>query len=354
VTGHNGRVNPTSSITRAETVALLDRIRTGSRVYGFAGTYGPEEGTEVVEGDLTIAVPGVSLQNLSVAKDLTVAAGVGTGTASLSHVAVGGRLYVEGGQDSLTLADVRAEGDLVVRKAEGDVRIVVSGASDLGTVRLESGATLVTQNLAAGTTLRAEIAADAPAGSAFAFDGTFDSIVNNGKDTPIAVTGTVGKLTLNAPAQVTGTGRIAAAEVLAGAGKGTTFATAPASLTGDGKGDVTLPTVTAPSGGGGGGGGGTPSTPTTYTITFQANDHDVTGLPDPLIVTRNTAATRPTTNPALDGHTFVGWYRDAEFKAPYDWSALVTASFTLYARFEDPLTAAELALTFDSIRGSNT
>jgi hypothetical protein len=75
----------------------------------------------------------------------------------------------------------------------------------------------------------------------------------------------VGKLTLNAPAQVSGTGRITTAEVKAGAGQGTKFETAPGSLTGDGKGDVTLPTPPASGGGGtssggGGGGGGSDTT----------------------------------------------------------------------------------------------
>ncbi|MDR0380854.1 MAG: InlB B-repeat-containing protein, partial [Oscillospiraceae bacterium] len=102
------------------------------------------------------------------------------------------------------------------------------------------------------------------------------------------------------------------------------------------------------------GGGTPPATPTTYTITFKADGYTgVTGLPSSLTVTQGAAAARPA-DPALAGQSFVGWYREAAFTTLYNWTAPVTANLTLYARFEDTLAAATLALDFASIRGANT
>ena len=51
-------------------------------------------------------------------------------------------------------------------------------------------------------------------------------------------------------------------------------------------------------------------------------------------VTRNTAVTEPTA-PTKDGYTFAGWYSDKELKTDYDFSAKVTKSFTLYAKWTE-------------------
>ena len=42
----------------------------------------------------------------------------------------------------------------------------------------------------------------------------------------------------------------------------------------------------------------------------------------------------PTVNPQKDGYTFVGWYKDSQFKEPFDFNSEVVASnLTLYGRF---------------------
>ncbi|MDR1590057.1 MAG: InlB B-repeat-containing protein [Oscillospiraceae bacterium] len=274
VTGADGKINPGAGITRAEIVVLLDRVKKDDRVYAFAGTYGPGDGSESVGGSVTVASPGVTLQNLAVAKNLTVAASVGEGDAHINGVTVKGDVYVEGGGgNSLYLADFRVEGSMIVRKYEGEnkVRIVVSGESNFTVVILETGAVLMTQELADGVKINVEIPAEFLDGSEFEFIGDFDNIVNNGKDADITVTGSVNKLTLNESASVGGEGKIVTAEVSAEAGEGTSFETAPVSVTGDGKGDVTLPAQTTP-GSNTGTPGGTPSTPPTtqYTVASVA------------------------------------------------------------------------------------
>ena len=81
---------------------------------------------------------------------------------------------------------------------------------------------------------------------------------------------------------------------------------------------------------GGGGGGGT----TRYTVSFETNGGSKVSSKT---VTRNTAVTEPTA-PTKDGYTFAGWYSDKELKTAYDFSAKVTKSFTLYAKWTEKAT----------------
>ncbi len=78
---------------------------------------------------------------------------------------------------------------------------------------------------------------------------------------------------------------------------------------------------------GGGGGGGT----TRYTVSFETNGGSKVSSKT---VTRNTAVSEPTA-PTKDGYTFAGWYSDKELKTAYDFSAKVTKSFTLYAKWTE-------------------
>ena len=81
---------------------------------------------------------------------------------------------------------------------------------------------------------------------------------------------------------------------------------------------------------GGGGGGGT----TRYTVSFETNGGSKITSQS---VTRNTAMKEPTA-PTKDGYTFDGWYSDKELKTAYDFSAKVTKSFTLYAKWTEKAT----------------
>ncbi len=80
----------------------------------------------------------------------------------------------------------------------------------------------------------------------------------------------------------------------------------------------------------GGGGGGT----TRYTVSFETNGGSKVSSKT---VTRNTAVSEPTA-PTKDGYTFDGWYSDKELTTAYDFSAKVTKSFTLYAKWTEKAT----------------
>ena len=81
------------------------------------------------------------------------------------------------------------------------------------------------------------------------------------------------------------------------------------------------------------GGGGT----TRYTVKFETNGGSKVSSKT---VKRNTAVSEPT-KPTKDGYTFDGWYSDKELKTAYDFTAKVTKSFTLYAKWTEKATEPE-------------
>lgn len=88
-----------------------------------------------------------------------------------------------------------------------------------------------------------------------------------------------------------------------------------------------------------------------YTVKF--NTGGGSALPD-VKVMNGQAATAPT-DPTRDGYIFVGWYKDAEFKKPYTFSAdVVTADITVYARWIEDTGAAEHTISFELGYGAET
>ena len=78
---------------------------------------------------------------------------------------------------------------------------------------------------------------------------------------------------------------------------------------------------------GGGGGGGT----SRYTVSFESNGGSKVSNQS---VTRNSVMKEPTA-PTKENFDFDGWYSDKELKTKYDFSAKVTKSFTLYAKWTE-------------------
>ena len=68
-----------------------------------------------------------------------------------------------------------------------------------------------------------------------------------------------------------------------------------------------------------------------YTVKFETNGGSTIANKT---VTRNTVFTEPPA-PTKDGYTFDGWYTDKELITAYDFSAKVTKSFTLYAKWTE-------------------
>lgn len=127
----DGSFKPEAPITRAETVAILDKAMgaKGDTAYSRAGTYGPEEGSLVIAGNATISVKDVTLRNTVIEGDLQLAGGIGEGDVHLKNVTVKGVTTIQGGgARSVHLID-SVFGKVVVDKKAGRIRIVLEGTT---------------------------------------------------------------------------------------------------------------------------------------------------------------------------------------------------------------------------------
>ncbi len=86
--------------------------------------------------------------------------------------------------------------------------------------------------------------------------------------------------------------------------------------------------------------------PTRYTVKFETAHGTA---PADITVESGNAATKPT-DPTKDGWTFLGWYEDSGLTKEFDFSTLVTADTTLYAKWRaNPGTVVKDALTINNV-----
>ncbi len=134
----NGNFKPRALITRAEALATVNNgYKYASAkdfvevVYDKAGTYGSAKENTIINGNVVIKQAGITLQNMIVKGNLTIAKEVGSGDATLKSVTVEGSTYVNGGgEHSIYFINVNT-GKVFIQKDDGPVRIVASGTSEI-------------------------------------------------------------------------------------------------------------------------------------------------------------------------------------------------------------------------------
>ncbi len=275
---------PVKAISRAEAVSSLDRAMKSTMktvTYDEAGTYGPEEGTETIKGNVTVSVEDVVLQNLVITGDLLLAEGIGDGDVTLINVTVKGNTIIKGGgANSVTLENCNLASITVSKEG---VRVVASGTTTVNIVTLQSGATLVEVTVTGEGFQQVTISEVVPAGAKVTLDGDFKEVTVSAPVNVEVPKGTVQNLTVNAQANITGSGTINAATINTSgvtiAQQPTTVTVAPsvsASVGGETiSNNTTTPTTTTGGGGGGGGGGGT-ATVSVSSVEVTRSDASVT------------------------------------------------------------------------------
>jgi uncharacterized protein YjdB len=226
-------LRPASGITRAETVSMLDRV--AGTVYSEAGRFGPKSGRETVDGNVSVTVDGVTLQNMTINGDLHVTAGVGDGEATFEDVTVKGDTIINGGgMSTVTFTNANLNG-LIVTKKDGKVRILIMGDTDIDYTTILSGAMLEQLGLTGEGFGNIQIER-IKEGQTVVLDGDFEDIIV-GCDAEITVTdnSVVGRMVIaegadgasvdieegsrieefeaNAEAEVTGQGEVERAEI---------------------------------------------------------------------------------------------------------------------------------------------
>ena len=125
VNGANGKLNPRSSITRAEFAKVIS---------GMASTFADNGLSDTVDGNVIVRSSGASLAGKTINGDLILADGAAQ--ADLTNVTVTGRILIRGGADGVTFGNTSAGKGIIVHS---DVSI--AGTADSITV---AGAAAVT------------------------------------------------------------------------------------------------------------------------------------------------------------------------------------------------------------------
>ena len=180
----DGTFKPSNNTTRAEAVVILKRALEGvslepqeqDKVYDSAGTYGPAEGSEIVHDNVVITASGVTLQNLIIEGDLTIAEEVGDGEVYLKGVTVKGKTFVNGGGENSVHFEDTVLLTVIVNKVDGTVRIVATGKTTVQEITLQTSAK-VEQSGTEGAVFKTVTLSEAlPKDSKITLIGEFDSV----------------------------------------------------------------------------------------------------------------------------------------------------------------------------------
>jgi hypothetical protein len=168
---------PTRSVTRAEAMIIIDQavINTGTIVvYGQAGTYGPESGSKIIDGNVVISNAGITLQNTTINGNLLLAVGIGEGDVKLKNVSVKGNAIVKGGgSNSITVEDSSLP-HLTISK--DGVRIIATGNTSVQVIQLASGATLIETETNGPGFETIKTSQEIPSGATIRLEGDFSTL----------------------------------------------------------------------------------------------------------------------------------------------------------------------------------
>lgn len=89
------------------------------------------------------------------------------------------------------------------------------------------------------------------------------------------------------------------------------------------------------------------ATPSTYTVTFNTDGGSAVAAQT---VTSGAKATKPV-DPAKEGFTFDGWYKDAAFTTAFDFNTAINSDVTVYAKWKENATTP--AVYYTVVSGAN-
>ncbi|UHA74861.1 S-layer homology domain-containing protein [Paenibacillus sp. 481] len=187
----------------------------GNRCIDKQGTYGPTAelaAVATIEGELTVNVPNVTLQNIVIKGDLIIGEGVGQGDVTLTNVKVEGKTIVKGGGKNSIHLNNSVLATIIVDKRTGDVRVAINDGTKVELISLQSGAILDT---ARGQVTNVTLGSSLPQASTVELRGTFETVnvVASNVRLHLNANATVASLVVDAPSAITGNGTITSAQV---------------------------------------------------------------------------------------------------------------------------------------------
>ncbi|CAH1212531.1 hypothetical protein PAECIP111892_03771 [Paenibacillus auburnensis] len=203
-----GLFKPGGAISRAELARIVDLM-----VPGLVTSPG-EVSLGTVKGNVVLNSTDILLKDTVIEGNLYLTEGIGEGNVMLQGVQVTGTTFIRGGGEHSVSLENSKLGKVVVARPGGNVRIQASGGTAVGTVQLDSGATLEEGKLTGAGFTDVEIR---PGAKAVTLKGEFSNAStadNRTGSLALSLSGKLGKLTLNTPSQVLLVGNARVAELL--------------------------------------------------------------------------------------------------------------------------------------------
>jgi len=182
--------------------------------YSTAGTYGPETGTQTIEGSVIISSADVILQNTIIEGDLLLGRSIGDGNVELRDITVKGKTIVNGGgPNSIIMYNFNGQTIRVNVPDGSNVRLVAQGNTSVANVSMESKGTLEES----GLTRTGFVTVTIPVGAEVTLNGSITTlnISNSAIGTRINLESetSISTLNVNAPATIIGAGQINRANI---------------------------------------------------------------------------------------------------------------------------------------------
>lgn len=133
---------PGSAVTRAEALAIFDRIV--GTLYDKPGTYGLPYDNYSIKGNVFINCSNITLRNMVIDGDLYLTEGIGNGSVTLVNVKVKGTTKVSGG---VIINNSDLKNVLVETANNYKLRLLAQGTTKLGDIDVRSAALLEEANL---------------------------------------------------------------------------------------------------------------------------------------------------------------------------------------------------------------
>lgn len=136
---------PHSNITRAEAATMINRVI--GKLFNKPGTYGYEGKTEIIKGNVTVNVSGITLKNTVIEGNLFITEGVESGTVVLDRVSVNGTTTISGGGKGIYVKNSKLNKTIVSRRDNIQIFLIAQGNSNIKEIELQSTAKLDEENL---------------------------------------------------------------------------------------------------------------------------------------------------------------------------------------------------------------
>jgi hypothetical protein len=188
-----------------------------SITYSTAGIYGGTStgSPQTINVNVFITVPGVTLQNMVITRNLVLGAGIGNGEVTLNNVKVLGNTLVNGGgPNSVHLIDCDLY-TVSVDTGTNIVRIVANGSTTVEALTLNSGAKLEEEGVGTGRFSSVTLSSLIPANAQIVLIGSFNSLNINapGSTITLGADTVIQQLNANASVTIAGTGQIQSAVI---------------------------------------------------------------------------------------------------------------------------------------------